>query len=134
ARRHLLPRAGDSVRRLSLRRRLAGAGRVDHPVQRRSVCRKICRAARLNNGTDRDNISYSYLTTNVVLPQQVQFSGYLHTGWTTADGTPITQDEVYDAADDNGIHLYVVWTPIEYTIEYIITDESGGETATYTEE
>lgn len=88
----------------------------------------------LNNGTDRDNISYSYLTTNVVLPQQVQFSGYLHTGWTTADGTPITQDEVYDAADDNGIHLYVVWTPIEYTIEYIITDESGVETATYTEE
>lgn len=88
----------------------------------------------LNNGTDRDNISYSYLTTNVVLPQQVQYSGYLHTGWTTADGTPITQDEVYDAADDNGIHLYVVWTPIEYTIEYIITDESGVETATYTEE
>lgn len=88
----------------------------------------------LNNGTDRDNIAYSYLTTNVVLPQQVQYSGYLHTGWTTADGTPITQDEVYDAADDNGIHLYVVWTPIEYTIEYIITDESGVETATYTEE
>lgn len=88
----------------------------------------------LNNVTDRDNIGYLFLSPATVLPQQAQYSGYLHTGWTTADGTPITQDEVYDAADDNGIHLYVVWTPIEYTIEYIITDESGVETATYTEE
>lgn len=88
----------------------------------------------LNDVDDRDNIGYLFLSPTTVLPQQVQFSGYLHTGWTTADGTPITQDEVYDAADDNGIHLYVVWTPIEYTIEYIITDESGVETATYTEE
>lgn len=88
----------------------------------------------LNDVDDRDNIGYLFLSPTTVLPQQVQYSGYLHTGWTTADGTPITQDEVYDAADDNGIHLYVVWTPIEYTIEYIITDESGVETATYTEE
>lgn len=100
---------------------------VDPSVERYAVLHG------LNDGVDRDNISYIYLLPTVVLRTQAQYSGYLHTGWTTADGTPITQDEVYDAADENGIHLYVVWTPIEYTIHYNIADESGVVQETYSE-
>lgn len=65
-------------------------------------------------GTD---ITYERIGALYNLPTEPQHSGYINTGWTDSTGNAVTAEEVR-AVEENGLHLYAVWEPVEFTLVY----------------
>lgn len=77
-----------------------------------------------------------YDTKATLNPNAFTRPGYAFAGWTTHKGTPVELAdgaEVMNLATTGVVELYAVWTPVDYTISYVLNGGTNGNNpATYT--
>ena len=91
------------------------------------------------------SMSLSYGTTGILQENKYEKNGYNFAGWALSDNTDsvayadgasitITSGLVEGLGEDDTITLYAVWTPIKYTITYVLNGGSlnGNPDLTYT--
>ena len=81
-------------------------------------------------GSEGTDIAYARIGAGYTLPTEPQHSGYINTGWTDSAGNAVTA-EVVRAVEENGIHLYAVWEPVEFTLVYNVRGEADQFTETW---